>query len=156
METKNNLETAPNLAETIFFFTENTWICLLHINIVYHVQKSNESKSKKVEKMNLETKNNLETAPNWVQIFFWQLKPRGSARYHYCLTKYAKFQKSNEANLIEWRKTPNLGEFGPILPNYGPNNFFFKNRAPSLFRLRLTWCKKSKKSYDRFPRKSGN
>ena len=46
---------------------------------------------------------------------------------------------------------------GPIYPNFSQINFF-ENQASSLFLtyLRLTWCKKSKKSYDKFPRKAGN
>ena len=50
----------------------------------------------------------------------------------------------------------NLGKFGPYLPKFGPKKFFFEIWASSLFftYLRLVSCKKSKKSYERFPRKT--
>ena len=49
-----------------------------------------------------------------------------------------------------------MGKFGPYLPKFGPKKFFFEIWASSLFLtyLRLVSCKKSKKSYERFPRKT--
>ena len=71
----------------------------------------------KVNKMNLETKNNLETSfqrPSKTQIFFWRLKPPRSARYHSCLIQYAKLAKSNEAIWRKWPKTSILETNSPI------------------------------------------
>ena len=46
-------------------------------------------------------------------------------------------------------KTLFLAHFGPFLPKFGPQHFFFENRATSLFSTpwTLTSCKKAKKTY---------
>ena len=35
-------------------------------------------------------------------------------------------KKTNDSNSRKWQKTPDLGHFGPILPDFGPGNFFFR------------------------------
>ena len=82
---------------------------------------------------------NLETVLNQTQTFFKQLKPPESARYHYCLIKYAILEKSNELKLRKWNlQTKNeFGDSSKFRPNIFLNgrnhldllefNIFYRN-----------------------------
>ena len=68
------------------------------------------------------------------------------------LTLYHNMQNQQKLMHIDQENylKPHFGPFfGPNWPIFGPNNFFFENRALSLFytHRRLTCCKKSEKSY---------
>ena len=65
----------------------------------------------------------LETGPKGAQFgpnyYFWVKQPEFSARHHCCLSKYTKSEKSNDSEKSrKYRKTPDLGYFGPILLHF--------------------------------------
>ena len=68
--------------------------------------------------------------PKWTKFgpgkFFYAPGPPVSARYHYCLSEYAKSAKSNEANSRKWPKTSFWAQIWDILPKFGPGIFFFR------------------------------
>ena len=59
------------------------------------------------------------------------MQPPISAKYHSCLIQYAKLAKPNEAIWRKWPKT-SIGDKKPYILE---TDFFFKNRASSLFCL---------------------
>ena len=83
------------------------------------------------------------------QHFFSALWPLPPARYHRSLLPYAILANSNDFLSRKRQKTSFLAHFGPFLPKFGPQHFFFENRASSLFSTpwTLTSCKKAKKTY---------
>ena len=104
---------------------------------------------------------NWATAPHLV-VPFWQIMPQTKAqhffsalwplppaRYHRSLLPYAILANSNDFLSRKRQKTSFLAHFGPFLPKFGPQHFFFENRASSLFSTpwTLTSCKKAKKTY---------
>ena len=75
----------------------------------------------------------------------------------YCpLTSCKKSEKTNDSIFFKVSKTLFRAHFGPFWPKKGPRDFFFENRAPSLFSLYgpLTSCKKSEKTNDTILRKT--
>ena len=121
----------------------------------------------KIEQSQQERRNNCSTE-NWATaphlvVPFWQIMPQTKAqhffsalwplppaRYHRSLLPYAILANSNDFLSRKSQKTSFLAHFGPFLPKFGPQHFFFENRASSLFStpVTLTSCKKSKKTND--------
>ena len=78
-------------------------------------------------------------------------------RYWSELTFCTILAKSQDSNLSKWLKTLKNGHFDPKRAKMAKLRFFSKNPAVSLFLLYcpLTSCKKSEKSQEPFPRKTG-
>ena len=78
--------------------------------------------------------------PIWTQLFF------GSNNQfllldHCCPSQSTKSEKYKDSKSRKCPKTPDLGQFGPILANFGPGHF---RTSGIVTYSRLTWCKNQK------------